>query len=115
MQARQATIDYVAALNAKLGEVTKTHSYSFDYAPGRSYDRIIMIYTDFKESFRNRTTAHAFVDRASDGLIKCATYKAPQRNADGTLAIRYRLDTPEQFQKTVDAADTTGHYLYANA
>ena len=113
MKAKQATIDFVAGLNARLGEITKDHSYTFDYEPGRSYDRIVLVYSLFGNESHSRRSGHAFVDRATDSLVKMATYRAPQKNADGSLAIRYRLDTPEQMQKAIDAADMSGSYLYA--
>lgn len=112
MQAKQATIDFVTGLNARLAEITKDYSYTFDYQAGRSYDRIMLVYSLFGNEKHSRTSGHAFVDRATDGLVKMATYKAPQKNADGSLAIRYRLDTPERMQKAIDAADMSGHYLY---
>lgn len=112
MQASKETIDFVKALNAKMGEVTETHSYTFDFVGGRNYDKIVHIYCEFTRDVPKQSRVHAFVDRKTGGLVKAATWKAPQKNSDGTLSVRYDLSTPEGFQKAVDSADRSGAYLY---
>ena len=74
---------------------------------GRRFDKIVT------EIIRgNGRSVHAFVEKSTGALIKAATWKAPQKNADGTLAVRYLLDTEENFAIALEAADWAGSYLY---
>lgn len=112
MAATQLTIDYVKALNTKLSTIDKHGSYTFDYTGGRNYDRILLVRHEYRRSLTDKSV-HAFVDRKTGKLIKSATWKAPQKNADGSLSARYDLSTPDGFQKAIDVADTSGWYLLA--
>jgi hypothetical protein len=112
MEAIQATIDYVSALNAKLGEIDQYGSRTFDYKGGRVYDSIWVVTHEYRRSLTNNGI-HAFVDRKTGGLIKSATWKAPQKNSDGSLSVRYDLSNDAGIQKALDAADMAGFYLLA--
>lgn len=112
MKPIEATIDYTTALNSKLGTIDKHGSRTYDYQGGRSYDKIWVIHHEYDKNHTQRSI-HAFVDRVTGGLIKAATWKAPQKNSDGSLSVRYDLSTPEGFQEAVDAADNYGYYLLA--
>lgn len=76
---------------------------------GRVYDKICIK----RAKYSYGESVHAFVNRATGDLIKAASWKAPQKNSDGTLAVRYNLATPEGFKKALERADWTGAYLYA--
>lgn len=110
MKPVEATIDYTTALNAKLGTINKHGSRTYDYQGGRSYDKIWVVRHDYKTNHTQRYI-HAFVDRATGGLIKAASWKAPQKNSDGSLSVRFDLSTPEGFQEAVDSSDDSGFYL----
>lgn len=103
-QAIEQTQEFVKALNEKFGTTT---DYTFDVQAGQVYDKITQTYKG------HGLSVHAFVQRSTGDLIKAAGWKAPQKNSDGTLAVRYHLDDPEGFAIAVEAADTTGGYLYA--
>lgn len=110
MAVAQVTIDYTKALNDKLSNIDEHGSATFDYSGGRSYDRIFIVRHEYRRKLTS-SSVHAFVDRKTGGLIKSATWKAPQKNADGSLSVRYDLSTPEGFAKAIDAADFSGWYL----
>lgn len=110
MKPIESTIDYTTALNTKLGTIDKNGSRTYDYQGGRSYDKIWVVHHDYATN-HTRRVIHAFVDRKTAGLIKAATWKAPQRNSDGSLSIRFDLSTPEGFKKAIDIADNYGVYL----
>lgn len=112
MQPIQVTIDYVKALNDKLSEINDDGSRTFDYKGGRSYDSIWLITHEYRRNLTS-TGIHAFIDRKTGKLIKAATWRAPQKNSDGTLSARYDLSTPEGFKTAIDASETSGFYLLA--
>ena len=96
--------EYAEALQKKFAEKGDT----FTIEAGGKYDRIVQ---------RNRYGqghVHAFVVRETGGLVKAATWKAPQREKDG-LAVRYVLSVEDEFAAAVEDADPLGSYLYAGA
>lgn len=102
-QAIELTTEFVKALNEKHSE----SGYTFDVQAGRVYDKITHTYKG------HGLAVHAFIKRDTGDLIKAASWKAPQKNADGTLSVRYNLDEPEGFAEAVNASDPYGSYLYA--
>ena len=94
---------YAEALQEKFAEKGDI----FTVEPGGKYDRIVQ---------RNGSHGHvhAFVVRETGGLVKAATWKAPQREKDG-LAVRYVLSVEDEFAAAVEDADPFGSYLYAGA
>ena len=76
--------------------------------PGRKYDKITL----GREKSMHNNGVHVFVNRETGDLLKPAGWNAPQKNSDGTLAVRMNVATPEGFAQAVDAADEYGRYLY---
>lgn len=83
-------------------------AYEITIIEGRVYDKICIK----RAKYAYGESVHAFVKRDTGDLIKAASRKAPQKNSDGTLAVRYNLATPEGFQKALENANWTGAYLY---
>jgi len=77
---------------------------------GRRFDRIVVESALYGS---NNRSVHAFVERATGDLIKAASWKAPQKNADGTFAVRYNLATEEGYKDALEASNWSGGYLYA--
>lgn len=84
--------------------------YDFDVLPGRRYDRIVVAPAAQPDS----RSVHAFVVRDTGQLVKPASYKAPQRDSEGNLAVRYSIATPSDLTETLRQSDTFGAYLYAS-
>lgn len=95
------TTAFVRGLNDKIA------GYTFGVEPGRRFDKIVQ-----RAMGGEQRSVHAFVDRATGALIKPATWKAPQKNADGSLSVRYDLSNPRDFQIAINAAEFSGGYLY---
>lgn len=103
---------YAEALQEKfstftVGESNYNPGYTFTVEAGGKYDRIV-------EASGGQRHVHAFVVRATGGLVKSATWKAPQREKDG-LAVRYVLSVEDEFTAAIEDADPYGAYLYAGA
>lgn len=111
MQPIQATIDFTKGLNDTLSTIDQYGSRTYDYNGGRTYDRIFVVSHEYRRDLTQKSV-HAFVERSTGALIKAAGWKAPQKNADGTLASRYDLSTPEGMQEALDAAQKSTSYLY---
>lgn len=85
--------------------------YLFDKEVGRRYVKVV------QNSAHGGRSVHAFIERSSGDLLKPASWAAPQRNSDGSLAVRYRLsDEIERkalFEKLMaEPANLYGGYLY---
>ena len=103
---------FAAALQEKfstftVGDSNYNPGYTFTVEAGGKYDRIV-------EASGGQRHVHAFVVRETGGLVKSATWKAPQREKDG-LAVRYVLSVEDEFAAAVEDADPYGGYLYAGA
>ena len=81
--------------------------YVFYAEKGRRFDKIVM-----ERKNGTQRGVHAFVERTTGNLIKAATFKAPQKNSDGTFAVRYNLSTDDGYEEALDAATWSGGYLY---
>jgi hypothetical protein len=57
-------------------------------------------------------SVHCFIDFTNGDVIKAATYKAPQKNSDGTYSVRYNLLDPISRADLFAKAEFTGGYLY---
>jgi hypothetical protein len=94
---------FAQELQARFG-----HNYTFQVSPGRKFDKIVQspvgsAYGGF---------VHAFVERETGALIKSAGWNKPQKNSDGTFAVRYNLASETDYQRAVDKSDPYGSYLY---
>lgn len=63
-------------------------------------------------------SVHAFIEVGTNKLVKAASYKAPQRNSDGSLAVRYDLEDKDVLDALVELLKENpgmcyGSYLYA--
>lgn len=102
------TFDYEAALReymlavAQAVESKKIKDERVERERGRKYDKIILVGPI-------QTFVHSFVDRATGDVIKAAGWRAPQRNADGGLAVRYSLKNLDEWKNLIDPY---GGYLY---
>lgn len=104
---------FVSAMNDRLQTGTKGVNYrGFDVIAGRAYDKVVNLQTAHNSTEERPYGVHAFIDRKTGDLIKAATWSAPQKNVDKTLAVRYTMTTPEEVQEVVEQADRHGSYLY---
>jgi hypothetical protein len=88
----------------------KFPNHAFTVEAGRKYDKIVMESTRFAGHDRS---VHAFVIIETGELVKAATWNAPQKNSDGSLAVRYQMSTPTELAAVLEVADWAGSYLYA--
>lgn len=95
---------FAQELQARFG-----HNYTFQVSPGRRFDKIVQSPVE-----RSSTDGfvHAFVERETGALIKSAGWNQPQKNSDGSLAVRYNLADEYDYKRAVDSADPYGSYLY---
>lgn len=85
----------------------------FGVEAGRKYDRIVnMEAPSSNPSDVKAKSVHAFIDRATGALIKSAGYRAPQKNSDGTLAVRFSMLSDADVEAVVALSDKYGSYLY---
>lgn len=103
MRASNIALDFAEALSQK-------HTgYEFAVLAGRTYDKIVQERT---ATYGSGRSVHAFVVRGTGELVKAATFKAPQKNTEGKLAVRFNLSDPEDAQRAVELSDPHGGYLY---
>lgn len=106
MQASVHAITFVEAYNEKFNRGADIRSRSeASIRPGRKYDSVI------STSGYGSSSSMLYVDRENGDLIKSAGC-APQRNSDGTMAVRYNVATPEGLQEVVQAADRFAGFMY---
>lgn len=74
---------------------------------GRKYGRVVA----YRKNGGGRHCI-AFIDLATGDVIKAATWKAPQKNADGTPSVRYNLLDDRSFAILLTVLDPYGSYLY---
>lgn len=94
---------FAQELQAQYGD-----SYFFQVSPGRRFDKIVQ--SPVGSSLGG--SVHAFVERETGALIKSAGWNQPQKNSDGSLAVRYNLADEHDYKRAVDNADPYGSYLY---
>lgn len=100
MRASNYALDFAEALSQK-------HGGTYEVLSGRTYDRIIR-----REASGHGGSVHAFVVRRTGELVKPASWRAPQKNSDGTLSVRFNLEDPDDAQRAISASDPFGSYLY---
>lgn len=121
-----ASIVFLEALNEKFKDSSHRSKNSrinvantlkvkdvFTAIPGVRYDKIVL--TTTWNDRDKQTSIHAFVERKTGHLIKAATWSSPQKNSDGTLAVRYNLTDENTVKEVVSQADIYGSYLYTKA
>jgi len=100
------------AISQKLADALtdkfKDQGQTYHVRQGRKFDKIVMTSLNGSSG-----SVYAFVERVNGNLIKAASWKAPQKNSDGSFAVRYQMDSQEHFDNTVKAADWAGGFLYA--
>lgn len=109
-KAHPVSLDFAEALDHKFHDPDYPYAQyigSFAVLAGQKFDKIII------EQDNGTRSVHAFIERSTQRLIKAAGWQAPQKRADGTLAVRFDLSTPEGFMEALSAADANGGYLYA--
>lgn len=115
VKAAEASIKFARAIERKFDAQQHTEAEAHGYtAPdftvqvmaGQKYDRLVQ-----SDGSYNRSV-HAFVRKSDGALIKAAGWKAPQKNADGTDAVRFDLSTPAGMHEAIESADRFGSYLY---
>lgn len=102
--------DYIHALK----DSGLLHDPPFDYhvMDGKKYLKVIQ-----DRGGSSGSSVHAFIDKATGDVIKAATWRAPQRNSDGTLAVRYSLQDSNEREELCRSLRAnpqafTGGYLY---
>lgn len=101
--------DYAEAIEEKFNtnpRFPQLGLYKMEILAGRVYDRIMMHHGT------SGGGVHVFVNRANGDLVKAASYAAPQKNSNGTPAVRYNISTAKGFEEAVNQAEFTGGYLY---
>ena len=93
---------YLDVLNEKATTISTT---SYGVQKGRKFAKIV--------SQGSQIGVHAFVDLKTGDVIKPATWSAPQKNSDGTFAVRYNLVNDESRELLFEKAEFSGGYLYA--
>lgn len=93
---------YLEVLNEKATTISTT---SYGVSKGRKFAKII--------SQGSQLGVHAFVDLQTGDVIKPATWNAPQKNSDGTFAVRFNLVDAESRKSLFEKAEFSGGYLYA--
>ena len=114
--AQQFAIAFENKLNALEKNAKSGTIYDIEVETGNKFDRIVGSYTmEYQRSNPNFVKAqrmsHAFVEKATGRLIKCATWKAPAKRG-GDLASYINLSNPAEFLAAVEVADFAGGYLY---
>lgn len=104
---------FVAEMNAQhaIGEKGKNYR-GFGVVGGRTYDKVLNVETSYNSTEETGGSVHAFINRANGDLIKAATWSSPQKNVDGTPAVRFHLDSEASMKAVVAKADRHGGYLY---
>lgn len=105
-QPSPVTEEFAQAVIAKWKD--ENRGYTLEVHPGRVYDKISVHSTQYGGG----GSAFAFVGRADATLIKPGGWKAPQKNADGSPAVRFRMDNEVGMAQAVAAADPHGGFLY---
>lgn len=108
-KASPIALTFAAALDEKFHAPDYPHAkFNGDYAvlAGQKYDKIII------EQPNGGRSVHAFIERSTGALIKAGGWAAPQKNSDGTLAVRYDLSDPVGLANAIEQADPHGGYLY---
>ena len=95
---------YLEVLTAK----DSYYTYTVEY--GRKFAKVISL--SGGNSGTNRSV-HSFVEIANGNVIKAATWKAPQKNSDGTFSVRYNLLDAASREEMFRVLDPHGGYLYA--
>lgn len=107
--------EYIEALNASLLLMNNgngpTYERSFTAVWLRKFVKIVSV------EGGQHAGCHAFVEIATGNLIKSGGWKAPQKNSDGTLAVRFALADAGVRQGLCarlrhDAHAFAGGYLY---
>ena len=93
---------YLEVLNEKALSFSTT---SYGVSKGRKFAKVM--------SHGTQTFVHAFVDLQNGDVIKPATWNAPQKNADGTLSVRYNLVDDDSRALLFEQVEFSGGYLYA--
>lgn len=101
------SLRYANALTKKFraGGVGGGNGQTFKVQNGYKFDKVIIQYNDSSSSI------HCFINKKTGDVIKAASFKAPQRDSDGNLAVRYNIARQSSFDNLVEMADTTGYYL----
>lgn len=85
----------------------------FGVQPGRKYDRIVnMEGPSTAPEEAKAKSVHAFIERSTGALVKSAGWSSPQKNADGTLSVRFSMTSDADVDAVVALSDVYGSYLY---
>lgn len=83
---------------------TYIHAIDYRIDTGKKYHKIMMI--DHPGTDREGRSVHAFIHRQTGAVYKPASFKAPAKIA------RYNLLDDLSYQRCLERADWSGHYLY---
>ena len=87
---------FISLLNEKFKDAGAYTACVYTVMPGRRYDRIVQTTSDGSSA-----SSHAFVERETGRVYKCASWKAPAKD--------FRYFTVEE---AAEAADLYCSYLY---
>lgn len=95
--------DFIKVLNEQATTIT-CEEYKVEY--GRKLAKVV-VYMEGKVR-----SVHCFIDFTNGDVIKAATFKAPQKNSDGSYSVRYNLVDPTSRGDLFAKAEFSGGYLY---
>ena len=95
--------EYLEVLNDKALTICTT---AYGVSKGRKFAKVL--------AHGTQTSVHAFVNLENGDVIKPATFNAPQKNSDGTFAVRFNLVDDESRELLFSKIDPYGGYLYLN-
>lgn len=85
----------------------KKNSPVFSVETGYKFEKIV------KDATKN-AVVHCFVEKTTGDVIKAASYKAPARRSDRSLAVMGNIAGKVNMNRMVKKADEFGAYLYSN-
>jgi hypothetical protein len=76
-----------------------------EYDRAKLFVRVVVVNDD-------SSSVHAFVDTRTGCLIKPATWRAPQKDRAGNLAVRFNMLDDDDYRTLLEVCDPNGAHLY---
>lgn len=104
---KNAAKNFAELLTLKFGGDSRPPKFTVEH--GYKFDKVVIGYGKLGH---DGASVHCFVDKSNGDVIKAASYKAPQRRADKSLAVMGNVSTDTGLKRLVKKADKHGSYLY---
>ena len=102
--------EYLEVLDKKMQEAARVYTHLSDSHHEVEYGRRFAKIWTYERG--RRSHIHSFVEIETGDVIKAATIKAPQKNADGTFSVRFNLLDDASRELMFGILDIHGGYLY---